>query len=706
MMVEAFQIIPKRFINLWEEWNLRIAVLISLSLQFILIFTTSLRKRSGNVFINSIIWSSYLLADWFAAFAVGLISSSQGEKCDKATIDDALSAFWAPFLLLHLGGPDTITAFSLEDNELWLRHMLSVTVQVIAVGYVFLQSLPNRFWIPTGLMFLAGTIKYAERTRSLYLACLSNLKDSLRQEPDPGPNYAQLMEEYSSNQAAGLPEVIDRVPEPDQRSAGGTNSDSAERGKTELEDIQKIEYAYTFYKTFRGLIVDHMFSFHERNESRKFFFSRNAKPAFGFMEVELNFMYDALYTKMATVYNGIFGGILRFVCSGLLVISLVIFASSHQKQKPHIDPFDKATTYLLLVGAVILDFVALLKLIFSDWSIALMKHSKRLSRIRPFLWKLNIPSFVLAVQKRISLPKRWSNHIYQHNLISYCLKKRWKLGDEIAEFFGVKELVHKLLYPTKQNLDEGLKEFIFNELEKKAKKGEEAKFAKDIYSARGDWTILDYDGCSSIVERSVSEDVEYDESVLMWHIATDICFYQYQENEERFQEIHRIRSKILSDYLMYLLIMQPKLMLSVSGIAQIRFQDTCEEARKFFSRSWVKLTEKSASEKLIKVDTPVNPIEVKGDRSKSLLFDAVILAKDLKEMVDKHPEETWEMMSKVWLELLCYGASHCRGDGHAQQIRQGGELITFVWLLMSHFGLGEQFRIEAGHARAKLIVEK
>ncbi|KAI5641425.1 hypothetical protein M9H77_00113 [Catharanthus roseus] len=666
MMVEAFQIIPKRFINLWEEWNLRIAVLISLSLQFILIFTTSLRKRSGNVFINSIIWSSYLLADWFAAFAVGLISSSQGEKCDKATIDDALSAFWAPFLLLHLGGPDTITAFSLEDNELWLRHMLSVTVQVIAVGYVFLQSLPNRFWIPTGLMFLAGTIKYAERTRSLYLACLSNLKDSLRQEPDPGPNYAQLMEEYSSNQAAGLPEVIDRVPEPDQRSAGGTNSDSAERGKTELEDIQKIEYAYTFYKTFRGLIVDHMFSFHERNESRKFFFSRNAKQAFGFMEVELNFMYDALYTKMATVYNGIFGGILRFVCSGLLVISLVIFASSHQKQKPHIDPFDKATTYLLLV------------LIFSDWSIALMKHSKRLSRIRPFLWKLNIPSFVLAVQKRISLPKRWSNHIYQHNLISYCLKKRWKLGDEIAEFFGVKELVHKLLYPTKQNLDEGLKEFIFND-----------KFAKDIYSARGDWTILDYDGCSSIVERSVSEDVEYDESVLI-----------------KISRIHRIRSKILSDYLMYLLIMQPKLMLSVSGIAQIRFQDTCEEARKFFSRSWVKLTEKSASEKLIKVDTPVNPIEVKGDRSKSLLFDAVILAKDLKEMVDKHPEETWEMMSKVWLELLCYGASHCRGDGHAQQIRQGGELITLFGSLCHILGWENSLGLKQAMPEQNSCVEK
>ena len=63
-------------------------------------------------------------------------------------------------------------------------------------------------------------------------------------------------------------------------------------------------------------------------------------------------------------------------------------------------------------------------------------------------------------------------------------------------------------------------------------------------------------------------------------------------------------------------------------------------------------------------------------------------------------------MSKVWVELLSYAASHCRANAHAQQLSKGGELITFVWILMAHFGLGEQFRIEAGHARAKLIVGK
>ncbi|KAL2455794.1 hypothetical protein Fot_57279 [Forsythia ovata] len=113
--------------------------------------------------------------------------------------------------------------------------------------------------------------------------------------------------------------------------------------------------------------------------------------------------------------------------------------------------------------------------------------------------------------------------------------------------------------------------------------------------------------------------------------------------------------------------------------------------------------QKLACEKLYNVNTVVKPNEVKGDRSKSVLFDACILAKDLKKIAD---EKRWEIMSKVWVELMSYAASHCRPNAHAQQLSRGGELIVFVWLLMAHFGLGDQFRIEAGHARAKLMVSK
>lgn len=187
--------------NLWDEWNIRVAVLLSLFFQVVLIALASSRRRSGSRILAAAIWSPYLLADWIAAFAVGLISNGQAnESPGKAAVNKQLAAFWAPFLLLHLGGPDAITAFSLEDNELWIRHLLGVVIQLVAVVYVFLQSLPNDYWILTALLFLAGGCKYAERTLSLYQACLGNFRRSLLSKPDPGPNYAQLMAQFSALQ--------------------------------------------------------------------------------------------------------------------------------------------------------------------------------------------------------------------------------------------------------------------------------------------------------------------------------------------------------------------------------------------------------------------------------------------------------------------------------------------------------------------------
>ncbi|XP_071939283.1 uncharacterized protein [Coffea arabica] len=583
--------------------------------------------------VTATIWLFYLLADWFAAFAVGLISNGQSNNCpEKFAVNQDLAAFWAPFLLLHLGGPDNITAFSLEDNELWIRHLLGLIIQFSAVAYVFSQSLRNIFYVPTILLIFAGTIKYAERTRALYLACLGNIKDSMLPLPDAGPNYAQLMEEYSSKEAAQVPVEIEIVKEHDRGTQTSANQEEENLSPEDISDIDIVQNGHELFTTFRGLIVDHMFSFHERSKSRKFFFQRSAFDAFRVME--LNFIYDTLYTKMAVVHSKN-GYCLRLICSILIVLSFERFASHH---KPDINHFDVATTYILLSGAVLLDFVALLS---------------SFSQTGPYV------------------------------------------GD--------------------------------------ATKAKTTNVAKEIYSARGDLALLDYTNHYPypIISSSVGDEVEYDESLLLWHFATELCYCTSPDDGNS----NRNYCKLISDYMLYLLVMRPNLMSAVSGIGQIRFRDTCEEAKKFFSRWKSELIirtpglgicrklitcciaqngltgresssanrKRNACEKLLNVNALVKAIEVKGDRSKSILFDACRLAKDLKKLNDK---KRWAIMSKVWVELLSYAASHCRANAHAEQLSKGGQLITFVWILMAHFGLGEQFRIEAGHARAKLIVGK
>ena len=68
---------------------------------------------------------SYLVADSGATTALGVIS----RNCNDSQLQNEFIAFWAPFLLLHLGGQDTITAYAVQDNELWLRHLLDLVVQ-------------------------------------------------------------------------------------------------------------------------------------------------------------------------------------------------------------------------------------------------------------------------------------------------------------------------------------------------------------------------------------------------------------------------------------------------------------------------------------------------------------------------------------------------------------------------------------------------
>ncbi|GMY32381.1 hypothetical protein FCV25MIE_27623 [Fagus crenata] len=67
-------------------------------------------------------------------------------------------------MLLHLGGQDTITAYAVQDNDLWLRHLLRLLAQSGVVIYVLRTSWKgNWLSILSILMFLAGVIKYAER---------------------------------------------------------------------------------------------------------------------------------------------------------------------------------------------------------------------------------------------------------------------------------------------------------------------------------------------------------------------------------------------------------------------------------------------------------------------------------------------------------------------------------------------------------------
>jgi hypothetical protein len=154
--------------------------------------------------------------------------------------------------------------------------------------------------------------------------------------------------------------------------------------------------------------------------------------------------------------------------------------------------------------------------------------------------------------------------------------------------------------------------------------------------------------------------------------------------------------------MLYLLIKQPEMLSATAGIGLLRYRDTCAEAKRFFESAaeWDP-DHVDARRMLLSVNTTKEPSEVKGDRCKSVLFDGVILATALRDLGE---DLTWVVVARVWGEMLTYAAGKCRGSTHVRQLSRGGELITMVWFLMAHMGLGDMYRIHEGDAKAKLIV--
>ncbi|CAL9135834.1 unnamed protein product, partial [Musa textilis] len=751
--------------------------------QIVLIFVSLFRKRCQNRLLSFILWTSYLGADYIAALALGNLLNDETEASEQ-NINGDLTAFWAPFLLLHLGGPDTITSYSLEDNELWKRHFLGLVLEVSVAILVFLESLPSpHLWKVAIVVFTAGILKYAERTLALWSASMDQLRESMIGDPDPGPNYVKFMQEYHSRVTAGLNADIttEKEPRPPLPKVQPTN----------IADKELIFGAYRFFQTVKRLTVDLMLSFQDRIESQTFFLKLGATQAFFVVDVELSLLHDILHTKAVHVHT-LLGRLVRTLSLSLVVLAFVLF---HRSGRHNFSEADVIITYILLLAALGLEAIAAVLLVFSDWTIVALQDSGKLER--PFIARLKkiirLSKLDHAIVK-IRGGTRWSNSMRQCNLLCICLRDYEQTTfTRILHFLRLKELWDSYWHVEDTDVEDDQKQLIFEELKKKTygAEGDSTEY-KRLRACKGEWVLRE----KGYTEVDWSMKKEFDESVLLWHIATSIC-YQMGENSANANKTtndppnkvnsrrvkddkvegnkdleanqsssknckeanwdHRKISKNISDYLMYLVVFQPSLL--PAGIGKIRFHDTCAEAKRFFTdnareiesedqykeasllkvikelvkpkredlsrsakgriKELVKVIkefvypkkkdlprlEKAACDKLRQVavaDPELEPVEVKGDRSKSVLFEACKLAKKLNELEE---DKRWSVISAVWAEMLCYAASNCNSYAHAKQLSQGGELLTHVWLLMAHMGIGEQYRIEAGHARAKLLVE-
>uniref|UniRef100_A0ACD5TY84 Uncharacterized protein n=1 Tax=Avena sativa TaxID=4498 RepID=A0ACD5TY84_AVESA len=361
-------------VRLWNEWEIRLLVLLSFTLQLFLFFTGGLRRRSSNKLLRCSIWLAYLGADMIAFYTLGQISrlGDSMNSRDPVTGTMSLAFFWAPFLLVHLGGQDTITAFSSEDNNLWLRHFLNLLVEVSLALYVFWKSMGgnNQLLIPAMFVFVSGIIKYVERIWALKYGSKDDLNSTTSN--------------YENNQLPPLSVEKDRY-------------------------CDIVCYVIHTSRYIRGFLAGRAtFQMgHEIRFTLVDYFGRFADHGakLKIIEMELAIIYDDLYTK-SVVFRTWTGSIFRCVVQISTVVAFVLFNADRKESYSKVDV---PITYVLLSGSICMELVSILMAMVSPWAWAFLKA-------RNFHW---LTGMFWSVFNTVQPEKRswWSNSIGQYNLV-------------------------------------------------------------------------------------------------------------------------------------------------------------------------------------------------------------------------------------------------------------------------------------------------
>ncbi|CAO2041768.1 unnamed protein product [Urochloa humidicola] len=254
--------------HLWNQWGIHMMVLMSFALQVFLLAFGGIRRRSSSAMLRFTLWLAYLLADSTAIYTLGHLSVVSRSR------EHRLVAFWAPFLLLHLGGPDNITAYALEDNRLWLRHLQTLTVQVLAAAYVICKYMAGSgtlLLLASISMFVAGLVKYCERIWALKRGNMSSIRVSF--EGDGSSDFKDYQD-------------------------GKLLSEGMSKGQVLLR-------AHSHFDLCKSVFTDSVLT-RKHQDTVLHDVLPLAQPEtiqYELVEMELSLLYDNLYTKAAVIHT-------------------------------------------------------------------------------------------------------------------------------------------------------------------------------------------------------------------------------------------------------------------------------------------------------------------------------------------------------------------------------------------------------------------
>ncbi|KAL3746221.1 hypothetical protein ACJRO7_015212 [Eucalyptus globulus] len=621
--------------DLWEAWGIQGLVTMSLACQIILTIFGSCRRYKTSIIMKDVIHIAYLLSSYFVTIALGKLTDVQINKPDRPDFITELKGVLAPLLLMQLGNPDSITAYSVEDNRLSIRQTLKLFVRAIYVFCILIQCWDSSSPFPFLYLFLfaAGIMRSALTVWALMSVFWKRLNVSAK----------DIFDE----------EVVGKL----------LNKLDRSRCSIEHQIILKAYYRFACLKPHFANWLYHP----ESLAKSQLIVDRNL--AFITAEVELAFMYDVLYTKQPILYEPL-GLICRFTSFLCLVSALCRFAIVF-KSAFLIDMYI-TYTYALLIGVTALEGYQIVLQPFSAWAIVAMSNPER---NRPGGARL-----LNFLAKRYMKQKRWSNSVGQLDLVDHRLyHHEWSCS--IGRFLKHLLTLCKLEVTWRRyrihfhlKIPSYLKELLVENIEKFDKIRDKKPFME-----RGNWTLEAAELSSNVewtqealkvLKRNISK--TFDKSIIVWHMATNICLHSEFDDSPNCKG-----SKLLSNYMMYLLALRPYTLSSAT--TDITLEHACAILKPFLRYR----DRNEALGTLSSTETVLEPIPYqKGTiitRKWHVLLEVQELAATLKGKKNK-----WQIISSIWVEMLCHAAYTCPVYHHTKLLRRGGELITHVWLLLMH----------------------
>ncbi|KAI4345854.1 hypothetical protein L6164_012943 [Bauhinia variegata] len=627
-------------------------VIISSIIAQILLFLCSFAVRKGNPLgaFKRIVWAViFAAADSVAGYSLATIfqnslspsQSSNGTK-GRQTNDpefNNLLGLWAASILLHLGGHSTITSFSLEDNDYWwmlllLRFMCQVLTAVAICILSFIQGGVSSSVI---LLLAVGIIKFGERVFALSHGSVSRLIRSARRN-------SNLVQVLRHSQSVLLP-VHDRV--------------------------SSLFEAYGCVERYKDIYIDRTISSAPADQNR--FGNRSVHECIKLLEMELGFTYDMFYSK-SIVMHSILGWVLRVINVIMIVVAYVLFV---EIEKHKLSVIDGHVTNALLIKAGVLEFLSFLLSFMSSHTLVKIRN------LEGSFWR-GLENKIVSchnLAERIFPP---SIKVGQFNLVSYCSRdcKSWNWLRGFLENIELKEFVDNCRYVCHVPLDKRCKELIFGQVKSRSNNGQQEQ------------NISTEDPPSQLPELCKSLTRSFEERLLIYHIATELCHHERKDKEK---SENLAIAKLLSDYMLNLMVVHPSLLSSLLTAELRSYSDTCSAAIEFLSR----FRNDSLQGHYLRLRDQHMEVEAINKYTSSMLLQGILVAR---ELLDLGPVEyKWELLFELWAELLSFAASQSKGKSHARQLAKGKELLTIVWLYMIHLGMTHQEADRSGDIIKKLV---